>query len=342
MQPIGVGVIGLGFMGRTHIGAYAAASGNRLVAVADASADRLSGRAEQAGNLASPASQQVFDPAQVKTYQKSQDLLRDSEVELVSICTPTDTHSPLAVAALEAGKHVLVEKPLATTVEEIRRVAGAAKAAGRLVMPAMCMRFWPGWTWLKDRIDDKSLGRLLGITFTRMGSAPTWSPEFYRNDDRSGGALFDLHIHDADFVSYCFGVPDSVCSQGTTHHLTTMYHYRDGRGPQRVVAEGGWGAAAGFPFRMRYTAQFENATADWDLSRDPVLLVSHEGRCEPEPLPAEGAYQSQVRHMLEAVTAFRANRSFRLRATIGDAEAVTRLLNAERQSLARGGTIAVQ
>jgi predicted dehydrogenase len=233
---------------------------------------------------------------------------------------------------------VLLEKPVATTAAEVRAVTEAARRSGRLVMPAMCMRFWPGWAWLKERIAEGAaceLGPLVGVTFTRMGPPPSWSPEFYLDTDRSGGALFDLHVHDSDFVQYCFGAPRTVFSSGTVNHLATLYLYSPG-GPSRVQAEGGWGPTRGFPFRMRYTAQFERATADWDLSREPALMLAREGRWEPVALPAETAYQAQARHMLEAVAAFREQRDFGLRATIEDAESVTRLLIAERRSLESG------
>jgi predicted dehydrogenase len=324
-------------MGRVHVGAYAWARSMgvdcHLAAVGDPRPAVGAGQAAE--NLRVGESEELG--AEVRRYASAAEVFGDAEVELVSICTPTDTHASLAAAALEAGKHVLVEKPLATTIEEVRRVGAAARANGRLVMPAMCMRFWPGWTWLKDRVAEGAageLGRLVGVTFTRMGAAPSWSPEFYLDPARSGGALFDLHIHDSDFVQYCLGAPEAVLSRGTVNHLTTMYMYR--RGPLRVQAEGGWGPARGFPFRMRYTAQFERGTADWDLNRDPALMLAREGRWEPVPTPAETAYQAQARHMLEAVMAFRDGRGPALRATIEDAERVTKLLDAERRSLDSG------
>jgi predicted dehydrogenase len=333
--PIGVGVIGLGFMGRIHVASYAPAHltglASKLVAVADPRPEQLLATGAQSGNLKAGENPLELGP-DVRRYASADELIADQQIHLVSVCTPTDTHAAVAVAALEAGKHVLLEKPVATTVADVRRVADAARKNSRLVMPAMCMRFWPGWTWLKDRIADQSLGHLVGVTFTRMGAPPSWSPDFYLNPTRSGGALFDLHIHDSDFVQYCFGMPESVLSRGTVDHLTTLYLYPKA-GPSRVLAEGGWGPAAGFPFRMRFTAQFQHATADWDLSRDPTLMLAREGRWEPVPVPPETAYQAQVRHMLEAVSAARANQPFQLRATIEDAETVTKLLHAEKRSL---------
>jgi predicted dehydrogenase len=119
----------------------------------------------------------------------------------VSICTPTDSHIELAMTALAAGRHVLVEKPVALRSAEVARLAQAAAPAGRVCMPAMCMRFWPGWEWLKERIEAGEFGRVRSATFQRVGAPPDWSA-FYGDYARSGGPLHDLHIHDADFIRF--------------------------------------------------------------------------------------------------------------------------------------------
>src|SRR4029453_5583634 len=96
---------------------------------------------------------------------------------------------------------------------------------------------------------------------------PAWSPAFYGDPARSGGALFDLHVHDADLVRWLFGAPGAVTSTGTLDHVTTLYRYADG--PAHVVAEGGWDHAGGFPFSMGYTVVFERATAGLGPARPP-------------------------------------------------------------------------
>src|SRR5690606_16538529 len=105
-NPIRVGVIGLGFMGQTHLRAYAAAnlSGRacEVVAVCDRRPERLAGRAGAAGNIATGADRPAFDPARVRAFSDPIELIERAEVDLVSICTHTDTHADLAVAALQA------------------------------------------------------------------------------------------------------------------------------------------------------------------------------------------------------------------------------------------------
>ena len=112
---------------------------------------------------------------------------RCRDVDLVSICTRTDTHVELAIAALEAGKHVLVEKPVGITADAVAQLAVvAAQHAGTLCVPAHCMRFWPGWDTLHEAVTSGRYGRALSATFQRLSSPPAWSPDFYA-DSRALG-----------------------------------------------------------------------------------------------------------------------------------------------------------
>lgn len=325
--PTRVAVLGLGFMGRTHLGAYAqareAGSPNELVAVCDSDPERRAGRSGAAGNLESGESDELmFDPSTVRAYANPAELFADPEVDLVSICTHTDSHVDLAIAALAAGKHVLVEKPVATRSEGVARLARAVTDAGTLCMPAHCMRFWPGWDWLKAKIDSGEYGAVRSAVFRRLASPPAWAPDFYADSARTGGALVDLHIHDADFVRWCFGAPDEVRCTGSIDHLTTLYRYAEG--PSHVVAEGGWDHSPGFSFQMRYVVVFEKATAEFDLSRDPQLFMSRDGEESAVELPAGDGYVGEVRHLLGCIQT-----GSELACTIDEALELARMLEAE-------------
>jgi len=330
-------------MGRTHIRAYndarKAGFDCRLVAVCDRNPSKLEGHARAGGNLPDEArARQLFDPKHVHTTTDLDELLADERVELVSVCTYTPTHVDIARAALEAGKHVVVEKPVSLDPKLVRDLDRAAERADRLCMPAMCIRFWPGWSWLAEKIDSRAFGAVKSAVFQRLASPPYWARSFYSNARESGAALFDLHIHDADFVRHCFGAPKSVYSSGSIDHMTT--HYRFARGPAHVVAEGGWDHSPGFNFRMRYLVVFERATAEYDLARDPVLTLTRDGRVEQvklDPGPSLTGYDIEVRHVLESIRAKRP----KLRATLDDAAEVARCLQAEHKSIESGKVIAL-
>lgn len=324
MPPtIGVGIIGLGFMGARHLDACLAATADdlpcRLRCVCDSDVARWS---------AMPA---AANHPHVAFHATPQSLLADPAIQLVSICTYTDTHVELARAALAAGKHVLVEKPVALTAEGVRPLADAAAKAGTLCMPAMCIRFWPGWDWLKHHITNSTYGNVRSATFQRLGPPPAWASHFYADHTRSGGALVDLHIHDADFIYWCFGMPAEVSTHGTLAHLTTTYCFPNG--PSHVTAEGGWSLHPKVGFRMRFLVAFENATADYDSTRSPVPLLLHDDTgSNPVQLAAGTGYDHEMRSFVKAIS----SGSRTPPCSMQDALAVATLLDAERQSLIDG------
>jgi len=333
VTTVNVGVIGLGFMGATHLRAYAAAARDgfpcRVVAVSDKSADRRAGAGAAGGNIGDAKQELLFDPASVRAYERASDLLADPGVSLVSVCTPTDTHVELALAAINAGKHVLLEKPVALRSADAQRLADAARAARTLCMPAMCMRFWPGWTLLRDAVRDGRWGGLRALTLHRLGSGPTWSQSFYQDVTRSGGALVDLHIHDTDFVVHLLGTPAAVRSSGGPMHITTLYDFPALPGVA-VCAEGSWSMNPAFGFRMQYRAAFERATVEFDLAKSPAVTVFADGAATQPDLPAGTGYDGQVRHLISAITAGARN----LDATLDEAVTVARVLEAEARSAA--------
>ena len=330
---IGVGVIGLGFMGRTHARCYqsAVAAGLpcELLAVCDRSESAFRSGAG-AGNLDS-GTEVALDPGRVRFYRDPQALLDDPRIAIVSVCTYTDTHVPLALAALAAGKHVLVEKPVATTSAAVQALADAARRSDRLCMPGMCMRFWNGWDWLRDQIAGKTWGELRSAQFQRLGAGPAWGADFYRDYARSGGPLWDLHIHDADFLYWCFGRPASVFASGTPHHFTALYRFEPG--PGHVSAEGGWDLQSSASFRMKYLVTFDRATVEFDLIRGVTVHGSE--RSENVRFDDLTAYDREIRYFVDAVV--RGER--KLRATLDDAAAVARILEAEHHSLRTGRPI---
>lgn len=336
LHSVGVGVIGLGFMGRTHCAAYAAARRAglpvRIAAVCDQRGAAARGGA--AGNLHAAGSELELDAGVFETADPAAVFDRP-DVDLVSICTYTDTHAPLAEAALRAGKHVLVEKPVALAAADVRRLVDIARQVGRVCMPALCMRFWPGWDWLREQIVSGAYGAVRSAVFRRLAAPPPWSRDFYGDAARSGGALHDLHIHDADFVRWCFGDPQAVLSTGSLDHLTTLYRYP--AGPPHVVAEGGWDHAPGFAFKMAYTVVFERATAVFESGAAPELRLIRAGQAEPVALEAATGWELEIRHLLEVLL----GRMGGPAVALADAEAVARLLAAEQRSFERGEPVIV-
>jgi predicted dehydrogenase len=303
--PVNVGLVGLGFMGVTHLKSYLQLPSARLVAVCDAVRQPVNGvLAGVSGNIT--GSDAITLPEGTKVYTKLEDLLANPDVELVDLCVPTPLHHSFAIAALKSGKHVLCEKPLARTAALAREIVAAAKTAKGFFMPAMCLRFWPEWAWAKQAIESNAYGKVLGARFRRVSEPPGWSKGTYLNGKESGGALLDLHIHDTDFVQFLFGRPQSVFASGVTRlsgaidHVVTTYMVANGAA---VYAEGTWLMTSGHGFNMAYTVVFEKATVDYDLTRGADALKLFEEGQPPRviALNEPDGYVGELRHMIEAI-----------------------------------------
>jgi len=290
-------------MGVTHIRAYRQIASARIVAVCDAV--RLPRDGVLAGVTGNVTGSGDIDLGRnVRVYRALEEVLADPEVELVDLCVPTPLHPEHSMAALKAGKHVLCEKPLALTSLQARGIVQAVQSAPGYFMPAMCMRFWPGWSWLKQMVAEQTYGKVLTARFSRLSEAPAWSQATYAKGNENGGALLDLHIHDTDFVQFLFGRPRRVFSTGASRdgssidHVFTQYLYPQG---PAVCAEGGWLLAKGF--HMSYTLHCERATLDYDLARgaDALQVVEHGQAPRAVKFEEPDGYSVETRYLIEAI-----------------------------------------
>lgn len=337
-KTVNVAVVGLGFMGVTHLRAYLANPLARIVAVCDAVRVPVNGvLAGVSGNI--KKSDDIDLGPDVRVYRTTEDLLADPDVELVDLCTPTPLHAPQVIAALNSGKHVICEKPLARTSAEAREILQVAANSPGILMPAFCMRFWPGWSWLKQVVDDQSYGKVLAARFRRDSAMPAWSQQgTYSGSQDLGGALFDLHIHDADFVNHLFGKPAGVFSSGVLaasgaiNHVITQYDYPAG---PSVYAEGSWLMAKGF--NMAYTLFCEQATIDFDLARGADALKVCEAGKEPRVVDAgEGdGYSKEIDYIIECVSQRRTPQVV----TALDGMTALEICEAEEQSIRSGAPV---
>lgn len=305
---ISVGIVGLGFMAATHIKAYRQLEGVKIAALSNPSGRHLDGDFSKVSGNVGDNAPVVLDMQGVQATKDFAELLKNPAIDLIDICAPTAAHRDLAIAALQAGKHVLCEKPLARTSAAAKQIVSAAESARGFFMPAMCMRFWPGWSWLREAIATNQYGRVLGARFRRVAEPPAWGQKNFFHGAESGGGLFDLHIHDTDFVQFCFGRPRSVFStgyikfSGAIDHVVTQYEVASGAG---VVAEGSWAMAPGFGFSMSYTVNFEKTTADYDLARGVDALKLYEEGQPGRTVPVTGpdGYVLELRHITESIRA---------------------------------------
>ncbi|MFH0961322.1 MAG: Gfo/Idh/MocA family oxidoreductase [archaeon] len=203
MQFLKAAVIGVGKMGRHHARIYSVISGVSLCAVSDADEGTLS------------ASSQIC-----KKYIDYKELLSKEKPDLVSVCVPTNAHAQVTIDCLRAGAHVLVEKPISSTVPEAKKMLLEARRAGKHLMVGHVERFNPAVIELKKIIDSGEIGTPLSVISRRVGIYPP------RIKDAS--VVVDLAVHDIDLMNYFFGaLPEKVFCNGGKSILKDRADYAE-------------------------------------------------------------------------------------------------------------------
>ncbi len=295
-----IGVIGLGFMGSMHLKAWARVPEARLAAVCDPKPQRLSGDlSDIQGNIGGPGDK--LDFTSIHTCTDPMELAQHPKVDAVDICLPTHLHLSIALAALRAGKHVIVEKPMALTGEQCDEMIAAARKAGRVLMVAQVVRFWPDYMAARELFCSGALGRLRSAIFHRKCAAPTWS-KWLHNAAKSGGGVFDLLIHDVDYCHHLFGPPSRVTAVGPEdmeHGIDWVLAHLEYPHGAPVILSGGWHHPKSYPFSMDFTIVADGGTLDYHSAIRPLTLYRADGTEEKPKLAEMDAYEAELRYFLE-------------------------------------------
>ena len=200
-KTLKVGVIGVGGIAKTHMPGWAASQHAEVVAGSDINEAVLQDWGKLHG-----AKKLVKNPAE---------LFQDKDIDIIDICTPNRSHASLAIAALEAGKHVICEKPLAPTPDEIRQMIAARDRSGKLLMTAQHFRFKGNSQAMKKEIIGGALGDIYHARswmMRRNGMIPT--PSFIRKEFSGGGPCIDIGVHILDLTLWLMGNPKPVAVTG--------------------------------------------------------------------------------------------------------------------------------
>lgn len=287
---IRIGIAGIGFMGRIHFLAAQRLQDAKVVAIASRDPKKRAGDWSQTRGNFGPEPGMV-DLAGITAHETLEQMLADPTIDLIDICNPTQQHPETAIAALEAGKHVLVEKAIALTPGDADRMLAAAKKAGKLLMVAHVLPFFPEFRYVADLVRSGSHGRLLGAHFTRVIAKPDWSADI-ADASKTGGPAVDLHIHDTHYIGLLAGIPQAVyatgqeAADGSVEYLTTQYLY--GKGGPTVTCSSGAIAMPGRPFIHGFEVYLEKATLSHDSRATPLTLYTSDGKVEQPQFPGAG------------------------------------------------------
>ena len=214
MEPVRIGIIGVGQIGKHHLENYSRIEGATVVAAADINRDELSRVAER------------FSIS--RTYTSFRDLLADGEVEAVDVCLHNNLHAPVTIAALEAGKHVYCEKPMAGSYVDALRMYETARKCGRKLSIQLNTLFSKETKAAKRLIDAGYLGRLYHARsqgFRRRGRPYVdgyGTASFVQKEVAAGGALYDMGVYHIARILYLLGLPEVLRISGKVYQETDM------------------------------------------------------------------------------------------------------------------------
>jgi predicted dehydrogenase len=319
---IRVGLVGVGFMGWIHYLSYKKTKGVKLAAVCTRDERKLGGDwTGIKGNFGPPG--EHVDLSGVAKYADLKALLADKSIDLVDICLPPDMHAEASIAALKAGKHVFVEKPMGLTTGECGQIMKAAEKAKKQVLVGHCLPFLPEYAYARKLIASGKYGKLLGGHFKRVISDPLWIKDFY-DPRKVGGPLVDLHVHDAHFIRLLFGMPTAVTSQGrlrssppgaqrgeVVEYCVSQFQFADRS--LVVSSAGGVINQQGRPFTHGFEIHLEKATLYFDLAVlaggalqiTPLTVINGKGTTEQPKMPPGDpmllAFDAEIKEVVQSL-----------------------------------------
>lgn len=262
------GLIGCGSISKAHTGAYEQIAKEKNNVVLEAVCDIRPEQLECFGD-------------DVRKYTSVAEMLEKEQGKLdyVDICVPTYLHSEIAIQAMEAGFHVLSEKPMARTVEQAEAMVEASKRTGKTLMIGHCCRFYSVPDLIRETIASGELGKVRSAEFYREGGSkkPMGWNNWFRDGKLSGGAMLDLHIHDVDVIREFLGVPKAVSAVASSvitkdgyDAMSVNYVYEDGVFAHALCD---W-TIANDKFNTRTVrVNFENGYIFGDRTKDRMALM---------------------------------------------------------------------
>jgi predicted dehydrogenase len=228
-------------------------------------------------------------------------LFEDRDVDAIDICLPSAVHAHFAIPALEYGKHVFCETPMALDLGEANAMRNAARKAGRLLQVGLLMRSVAGYRHIREATGSGSHGRLLSLSTWRLGSylrpdAPDHKPHY-------GAPATELMTFDLDFANWLMGRPTRISAAGTGE-VTALLDYTDGR--HATIAASGL-MPSGMPFTAGFRALFENACFElqqvFENGPPRVAFTIAEGASPPRPVTLEGGnpYEVELRRFVDCI-----------------------------------------
>lgn len=291
-------IIGAGNMGRTHAEAYKEMQDVELVAVMD--------KNEEKGR-------EFKDTFSCEYVSDFEELLRNDKPDLIDICLPTNFHEEYIVKASKHVKNIICEKPISLSMEAFLRILNAVRENDARLYVAQVLRFWEEYVLAKKMYEEGVLGDIRFVEAKRLSVLPVWSA-WYKDVKSSGGGLFDLHLHDVDFLAYIFGRPELVYAggyktgSGAWNFVSTSLNFKN---DIFASAQGIIEMSENYPFTMKLCMVGDKASLEYEMKAGKNLenidaavrntrLYSEKG-IESIDIKDEDAYKKELEHFVSCI-----------------------------------------
>jgi UDP-N-acetylglucosamine 3-dehydrogenase len=327
-----VGILGSGFMGRTHARAFVKLPDVHVVAISSRTLANAEKLAQEFGARPTTDDMAIVD---------------DPAIDVISNTLPTHLHPKYTIAALQAGKDVLLEKPFALNVADCDTIIQAHERSGKLLMLAHVLRFWPEYVALVDFVHSGKIGKPLSAVASRVVVPPV-SGSWFLNPAQSGGAVLDLMVHDFDALNWLFGKPKSIYARGHQaqpdlwNHVLSIVDF----GATHGAVEGSEMMPADYPFTSTLKVLCEGGSVEYvfrasgtSLEAGGVnsLTVFEPGRSYKLEASGGDAYEIQTAYFVDCVR----NKRPPTMGTPEQGRLAVQVANAARESLESGKIVAL-
>ena len=294
-----VAIIGGGFISNIHAQCYKNL-GVKIEAIAD---------------ISEKVRQEFKEKYNCKTYSSAEEMLENvsDNIDLVDICAPTFLHEEFILLALKYNKHVICEKPLSINIDFVENIIDKFENNNRYLMTAQVLRFWMEYVKIKEWIEEGVFGNIKLVSAMRLAQHP--KSEWFYNPKKSGGGIFELHIHDIDFLCYLFGNVKEVYANGSKDEneswdfINSSIKFKNGIS---ASAQGIFGITDNYPFTANMKVIGDKATAEYSLSagvnldsdgkQSNSLILYRKGK-EPiiENIKSKDAYELELEYFINCV-----------------------------------------
>jgi len=295
-------IIGFGALGKIHFGNLVKIEEQRkdimLTAICNDDIEAISKNVSiNIGDI----SVDNVDFSKYNLYTDYKEMIDKEELDFVFVTLPSFLHCEVCTYCLEHGLDVYTEKPMAITMEQCDKMMDVAKKSSKKLMIGHCLRFSNEYIYLKKLIESGEYGKVIKAEFSRKSPLPVWSAGGWLLDEnKSGGCVVDMHIHDVDVMVWLFGVPEDVTSYTTNCRTAyesafALYKYPD----LTVSIIGDWGIATSYKFKATYSVTFEKAYVECIGGK--VMLYTDEGSNEIALTSDTNMYYKEETEFIEAV-----------------------------------------